>query len=102
MRPCFKKIISIWIVAALATGWPSVSTVHALSIKEEAELADAFLNAVHQAYDVIDDPMINNYINQVGRKIVSAVFLKPLIMNMSLRPFLPMKSPMCPAGISRT
>jgi beta-barrel assembly-enhancing protease len=77
MRPCFKKIISIWIVAALATGWPSVNTVHALSIKEETELADAFLDAVHQAYDVIDDPMINNYINQMGQKIVSVFPTQP-------------------------
>lgn len=77
MRPCFKKIISVWIVAALAAGWPSVNTVHALSIKEETELADAFLKAVHQTYDVIDDPMINNYINKLGQKIVSVFPTQP-------------------------
>ncbi len=77
MRPCFKKIMSLWIVLALTTGWPSVDTAHALSIKEEVELADAFLKAVHQAYDVVEDPMINNYINKVGQRIVSVFPSQP-------------------------
>lgn len=77
MMPYAKKIISLWIILALTTGWPFVDTAQALSIKEEAELADVFLDAVHQAYDVIDDPMINNYINQVGQRIVSAFPSQP-------------------------
>jgi len=72
-----KKIISLWIIIALTTGWPFVDTAQGLSIREEAELADAFLDAVHQAYDVIDDPMINNYINGVGQKIVSVFPTQP-------------------------
>jgi beta-barrel assembly-enhancing protease len=71
MRPCFKKIICFWMVLALVAGWQPAASVHALSIKEEKELADAFLKAVHQAFEVVDDPMINDYINRVGQSIVS-------------------------------
>jgi beta-barrel assembly-enhancing protease len=72
-----KKLISLWIILALGAGGPFVDPVHALSIKEEKELADAFLEAVHQAYHVLDDPMINNYINDVGQRIVSVSPTQP-------------------------
>ncbi len=71
MRPCFKKIISLWVMLAFVIGWQPAASVHALSIKEEKELADAFLKAVNQSYEIIDDPMINDYINRVGQNIVS-------------------------------
>lgn len=50
---------------------------HALTVREESELADEFLKAVHEYYDVIEDPMINNYINELGRKLTVGVPPQP-------------------------
>lgn len=41
----------------------------ALTIREERQLAEEFLKAVYNYYDVIDDHVVNNYINALGEKL---------------------------------
>ncbi len=52
-------------------------TTSALTIREEKELSEEFLKAVFDAYHIIEDPVINDYINAVGQKIVSAMPPQP-------------------------
>ncbi|MGB9499653.1 MAG: M48 family metalloprotease [Dissulfuribacterales bacterium] len=52
-------------------------TAQALTIKQENELADEFLRAVFAQYEIIKDPVIDNYINEVGQKIVSKMPPQP-------------------------
>ncbi len=70
----FKKIISLWICAAiLFCGLITPETAAALTIKEENELSKEFLKTVFHEFEVIKDPVINDYINQVGQKIVAVM-----------------------------
>ncbi len=41
----------------------------ALTIREERQLADEFLKAVYSYYDVIDDHVVNDYINAMGERL---------------------------------
>ena len=74
----FKKIISLLTCAAmLFCGLITPKTASALSIKEEDELSKEFLKAVFQELEVIKDPVIDDYVNKVGHKIVAAMPEQP-------------------------
>jgi len=74
----FKKITSLWTcLAILFCGLITPQTASPLSIKEEDELSKEFLKAVFQEFEVIKDPVINDYVNQVGHKIVAAMPEQP-------------------------
>jgi predicted Zn-dependent protease len=49
----------------------------ALSIQEEDELSEEFLKAVFQEFEVIKDPVIDEYINKVGHNVVATMPAQP-------------------------
>jgi predicted Zn-dependent protease len=67
----FNKVISIFLTSVLFLTWICPRQTHALSIKEEEDLSIEFMKAVRQIYVIVEDPLLQNYINQVGQKIVS-------------------------------
>ena len=73
-----KKWMAAYIAAVmLVSGLMPPDTARALTIREEEELSQEFLKAVFDAYDVISDPVINDYINTVGHKLISAMPPQP-------------------------
>lgn len=75
-----KKFIAAMTAAIIFfCGMITPETASSLTIKEEEELSVEFLEAVFEAYDVIKDPVIKNYINTVGQKIISAMPPQPLV-----------------------
>ena len=50
----------------------TVTPALALTISEERELGDEFVKHARQAYDFVEDPFVNYYINRLGRKLVAA------------------------------
>ncbi|MFW6284029.1 MAG: hypothetical protein ACOC1H_01415, partial [Desulfosalsimonas sp.] len=50
--------------------WPAGSTADAMTVREEKELAEEFLETVHKHYHVIDDFIIHEYINDLGGRIL--------------------------------
>ncbi len=44
-----------------------------ITIKEEKEMSREFILAISQQLDIIDDPIISNYINKIGKKILAAL-----------------------------
>ncbi len=74
----FKKIIAAMTAAVIFTcGLITPETASSLTIKDEEELSVEFLEAVFGAYDVIKDPVINDYINKIGQKIISVMPPQP-------------------------
>lgn len=73
----FKKTIALWTAFAIIAGWFHPVPARALTTKEEQELAVEFLKEVRRQFVVIDDPVIENYINHVGQKIVSNIPPQP-------------------------
>jgi len=73
-----KKTIAVGIsIIFIICGLLTPKTAQALTIKAENELADEFLKAVFLQYEIIKDPVINNYINKVGQKIVAKMTPQP-------------------------
>lgn len=66
-----QKII-VWTLTAmwLATaGMPG--SAQAISIGKEKELADEFMKVVRKRYELIEDPFLVSYINDLGNRLVS-------------------------------
>jgi predicted Zn-dependent protease len=47
-----------------------VINAQAITITEEEKIAREFLKYVHQSYEIIDDSLINDYINSLGQSLV--------------------------------
>jgi predicted Zn-dependent protease len=70
-----KKKNQAWVIPTLAVFVYSLvfgSTASAITIKEERELSKEFLRVVASRYYIIDDPVITDYVNKIGRKILAA------------------------------
>ncbi len=63
--------------ALLFIGQLSPQAAFALTASEEEELSKSILNHIYKEYEVIDDPLIVDYVNSVGNRIV-AVLKDPL------------------------
>ncbi|PIP38713.1 MAG: hypothetical protein COX19_11155 [Desulfobacterales bacterium CG23_combo_of_CG06-09_8_20_14_all_51_8] len=75
----FKKWISAGIsFLILFSGLIPLEMAHALTIKEEEELAEEFLKAVFENYEIIKDPVIEGYLDHVGQKLISAMPQQPI------------------------
>ena len=51
----------------------------AITVKEERELSKEFLRVIASRYQIIDDPMITDYVNKVGQKILAAFPPQPFV-----------------------
>jgi beta-barrel assembly-enhancing protease len=75
----FKKTVSLFSVflfICVSTAAP----LRALTISEERELADKFVEAVHDYFDVIDDQPLNDYINSLGKRLTQKVPPQPFAL----------------------
>ncbi|MGB5159360.1 beta-barrel assembly-enhancing protease [Desulfobacterium sp. N47] len=48
-----------------------------MTAKEEEDLSDEFMKAISQHYEIVDDPIITKYINDLGSKILATVPPQP-------------------------
>ena len=73
----FKKTISSLLTVLLFLSTIAVSPLDALTTREEKALAEEFLKAVYAHYTVIDDPVVNQYINELGENLTRNVPRQP-------------------------
>src|SRR6056297_620822 len=73
----FRQPIAILIAVAFFITVCMPAGVSAITVQEENELAEEFLQAVHQQYKIIKDPAIANYINKIGRRVVAELPQQP-------------------------
>lgn len=64
-----KKLTSILLIAALCH-LGAVRTTPAFTIGEEREVGEKLLYTIRSAYDLVDDPDITQYINNLGRDVL--------------------------------
>ncbi|MGB2689801.1 MAG: hypothetical protein WBC36_12530, partial [Desulfobacterales bacterium] len=72
-----KQCILLCSVIIIMCGIISPKGVSGITIQEEEKLADEFIKLILSNYEVITDPLITNYINDIGQKIVSALPPQP-------------------------
>lgn len=72
-KPCnlLKKIICCLVAAAMLLP-PGAGTATAFTVGEERELGEKLLTLVRRQFRLIDDPDISQYINRLGREILTA------------------------------
>ena len=66
----FKKITRIGVIAIVVAGLLIPQDVFVLTVSEEEKMARSFLPVIFKYYDVIEDPVVVNYINKIGNRIV--------------------------------
>ena len=76
MHPKLLRGLFAWIGLSLCCGlW--CSNAQAISIREEEQLSREFLKVIKQHVEIIDDPLINDYVDRVGRSVLVAVPPQP-------------------------
>ena len=67
----FRKFISIGLTAILVAGLLTPRAAFGLTVREEEKMARSFLPIIFKYFDMIEDPVIVNYVNKVGNRIVA-------------------------------
>ena len=68
-----RKFIYIWIAALLLLSPLSPQGAFGITVSEEEKLSRAILGYIYQRFEIIDDPVIVEYVNKVGNRIVAGL-----------------------------
>jgi predicted Zn-dependent protease len=73
----FQKSIAIGVIVAFVLGGLIPSEVYGITIKQEEELSRQMLTAIYKQAEIIDDPAIVSYVNEIGKKILATLPEQP-------------------------
>ncbi|MFZ1983151.1 MAG: M48 family metalloprotease [Desulfatitalea sp.] len=71
----YRKALALALTTICLLVW--CAPVSAISIKEEQELSQQFMRMISRHFSLIDDPLIIDYVSQMGRKIISSLPPQP-------------------------
>ncbi len=72
-----QKIIAIWTCFMIIPGFVLPDIAFSITTAEEEELTAEFLFYTFENYKIIDDPVIVDYVNKVGQKLLSQMPPQP-------------------------
>ncbi len=72
-----QKAIAIVIIAVIAMVSLIPPVVRSITIKEEEDLSRQMMTAIYKYYDVIDDPVVVDYVNDIGNRILATLPQQP-------------------------
>jgi len=72
MRPVKMPRLKVFVCAFIASAILT-SSASSITIKEEEELAREFMRIVLSSFDLIEDPLIVDYVNKIGKRIVATL-----------------------------
>ena len=73
----FEKMTLLWVALIIMGSTLSPQSAFGITLQEEEELSREFIKVVLTHYEIIDDPLIVNYVNEVGNKIISVLPPQP-------------------------
>ncbi|UCD82417.1 MAG: M48 family metalloprotease [Desulfobacterales bacterium] len=73
----FKKSIAMGIIVAFALGSLIPAAVFSITVKEEEELSAQMLTAIYKHFEIVDDPAIVAYVNDIGKRILATLPEQP-------------------------
>ena len=73
----FQKSIAIGVIAAFVLGGLFPSEVAGITVKEEEDLSRQMLTAIYSHFEIIDDPDIVSYVNEIGNRILAVLPPQP-------------------------
>jgi predicted Zn-dependent protease len=68
-----RKFIYIWIAALFLLSQLTPRGAFSLTVSEEEKLGRQILRYIYQHYEIIDDPVIVEYVNRIGNRIVAGL-----------------------------
>ena len=72
-----QKAVAIVIIAVIAMVSLVPPAVRSITIKEEEDLSRQMMVAIYKYYNVIDDPEIVDYVNEIGNRILATLPQQP-------------------------
>jgi predicted Zn-dependent protease len=72
-----QKIIAISLLFTLVFGSLFPPTVFSITVKEEEDMSRQMLTLIHKYYDIVDDPAVVAYVNDIGNRILSVLPQQP-------------------------
>lgn len=73
----FEKMTLLWVALIIMGSTLSPQSAFGITLQEEEELSREFIKVVLAHYEIVDDPLIANYVNEVGNKILSVLPPQP-------------------------
>jgi predicted Zn-dependent protease len=67
------KIIYVWVGALFLLSQLIPQGAFSITVREEEKLSRAILRYIYQHYEIVDDPVIVEYVNKVGNRIVAGL-----------------------------
>jgi len=72
-----RKFTYLWIASLFLLSQLSVQVASGLTVSDEEKMARSFLKVIYSHYEIIEDPVIADYVNKIGNRIVAKLD-KPL------------------------
>ncbi|MGD8290901.1 MAG: M48 family metalloprotease [Desulfobacterales bacterium] len=72
-----QKIIAISLLFTLIFGSLLLPTAFSITVKEEEDMSRQILTLIHKYYDIVDDPAVVTYVNDIGNRILSVLPQQP-------------------------
>jgi predicted Zn-dependent protease len=73
----YTKLVFILILPAVAVLVLSPTSGYGITIKEEEELSRQMMAAIYKYFDIVDDPMVVDYVNDIGKRILATLPQQP-------------------------
>jgi predicted Zn-dependent protease len=79
MRPIISRlrVVALLSILAYASLLVGPQSAHSITIKEEEELSRQMMAAIYKYFDIIDDPMVVKYVNDIGNRILATLPQQP-------------------------
>ena len=72
-----QKIVAIGVILILAVGSLVPPAVFSITVKEEEDMSRQMMAMIHKYFEIVDDPSVVTYVNQIGNRILSALPQQP-------------------------
>ena len=76
MKPV-QKIVAIGVIFILAMSSLVPPAVFSITVKDEEDMSRQILAMIHKYYDLVDDPSLVSYVNDIGNRILSTLPQQP-------------------------
>ncbi len=73
----FSRVVFLLSLSAFVLMAVLPTSGHSITIKEEEELSRQMMAAIYKYFDIVDDPVIVGYINDIGKRILATLPQQP-------------------------
>lgn len=80
MKPV-QKIVALGVVIAFAFSILVPRAVFSVTVKEEEDMSRQMMAMIHKYYEMVDDPVVVEYVNKIGNRLLSVLPQQPFTYN---------------------